>query len=328
MLKVFTMLATWLTYDVFELTRETKFADAIHFFIEDTSKIFVLTALIIFTMGLFRRNLSKEKVRDYLNGKPKWFAYLLAVILGWITPFCSCSSIPLFIGFVSAGIPLGITMTFLAVSPMPIEAVAILGTTIGFNLSMLYMVVCGIAGVGFGILTDKLGWDKYIEGYGREEKKVKCCCGSECKIDPKQKKITFKDRLGDAIYDTKDILKTIWLWVLFGIMAGSLLHGYVPEDFFIKYASSNTFLSVPFAVILGIPLYSNATGVIPLMEALFLKGVPLGTVLTFMMSITALSLPQMIILRKVVKKSLIIRFTAFLAISFIVIGILFNLLTL
>lgn len=327
MLRYFTILASWLTYDVFNLAKGTKLANAIHFFIEDTSKIFVLTALIIFAMGLFQRNLSKDKVRNYLNGKPKWFAYLLAVILGWITPFCSCSSIPLFIGFVTAGIPLGITMTFLAVSPMPIEAVAILGTTIGFKLSMLYMIVCGIAGILFGIMVDKLKWDKYIENYGWKEVKKKCCCGSECNIDPKQTKITFKDRLNDAIYDVKDILKTIWLWVLLGIIAGSFLHGYVPEDFFIKYASSNTFLSVPFAVILGIPLYSNATGVIPVMEALFLKGVPLGTVLTFMMSITALSLPQMIILKKVIKKGLIIRFTAFLAISFMVIGVLFNLLT-
>jgi len=325
MLKIFTILASWLTYDVFNLTAGTKFADAVHFFIEDTSKIFVLTALIIFLMGLFRRNLSQKKVKNYLSGKPKWIAYLLAVILGWITPFCSCSSIPLFIGFVVAGIPLGITMTFLAVSPMPIEAIAILGTTIGFKLSMLYMVVCGIAGVGFGVLTDKLGWDKYLKDYKQKENKSKCC-GSECKIDSKQNKITFKDRVDDAFNDTRDILKSIWLWVLLGILVGSILHGYVPEDFFVKYASSNTFLSVPFAVILGIPLYSNATGVIPLMEVLFLKGVPLGTVLTFMMSITALSLPQFIILKQVMKAGLIFRFITFLGISFIVIGILFNLL--
>jgi len=326
MLKIFTTLASWITYDIFEFEKGTKFADAVHFFIEDTSKIFVLTALIIFAMGLFKRSLSQEKVKNYLHGKPKWFAYFLAAMLGWVTPFCSCSSIPLFIGFVTAGIPLGITMTFLAVSPMPIEAIAILGTTIGFQLSMLYMLVCGLAGIGFGILTDKFGWEKYIADFKQQDKKKKCCCSGNCGTSQNNKTITFKDRINDAFYDTTDILGAIWIWVLLGIMVGSVLHGYVPEDFFVKYAGSNSLLSVPLAVIIGIPLYSNATGTIPVMEALFLKGIPLGTVLTLMMSITALSLPEILILRKVIKKELIIRFVIFLGVSFIIIGWLFNLL--
>jgi len=321
MLKIFTILANYFTYNIFQLERGTRFANSFHFFIEDTTKIFALTALIIFAMGLFKRSLSKEKVRDYLDGKPKWFAYLLAVILGWITPFCSCSSIPLFIGFVEAGIPLGITMTFLAVSPMPIEAVAILGTTIGFKTSMLYMVVCGFAGVIFGIMVDKMGWEKFVERFQKADKK-KCCCNSN--QDTKSKKITWQNRIDDAVGDVKDILKDIWLWVFLGILIGSFLHGYVPQEFFIKYATTNKFFSIPFAVILGIPLYSNATGIIPIMETLFLKGVPLGTVLTFMMSITALSLPQMIILSRVLKKGMIIRFVSFLTLSFMLIGWIFN----
>jgi len=325
MLKIFSIIASWITYDILGLRSGTKLADAVHFFIEDTGKIFFLTALLIFMISFLRKDLSYDKLNKYLNTKSKWIGYLFAVILGWVTPFCSCSSIPLFISFITAGIPLGITMTFLAVSPMPIEAIAILGTTIGLKISILYMIVCGFAGVVFGMITDKFGWEKYVKDYGQNAKTKTCSCSNNKKQEGKSS-ITLKSRYKNACLEVKSILEEIWGWVLLGIIIGAVLHGYVPENFFLKYIASNSILSIPFAVILGVPLYSNAAGTIPIMESLFLKGVPVGTVLTFMMSITALSLPQLIILKKVIKTELILRFVAFLTISFILIGILFNLL--
>lgn len=335
MFKIFTLLANYITYNLLNINAETHLGKAVHFFIEDITKIFFLTALIIFVMGLFRRSLSKEKVKKYINNKPKWMAYLLAVLLGWITPFCSCSSIPLFIGFVEAGIPLGVTMTFLAVSPMPIEAIIILGALIGFWKSMIFMLVAGFAGVLFGLTVEKRGWSKYVNSeiiLGNKRKKEKggggkCCCSEGCQKSGGNaitKNFALKERASEAWSDVKEILGVIWIYIVIGLLIGAYLHGYVPQEFFVKFAGTNKFWSVPFSVILGIPLYSNAMGVIPIMEALFLKGVPLGTVLTFMMSITALSLPEIIILQKVLKRELIIRFVAFLGVSFIIIGLLFN----
>lgn len=327
MLQYFTKLADWSTYTLFNLQEGSKLATAIHFFIEDTTKIFFLTALIIFIMGLFKRSLSQEKVRDYLSGKPKWVGYLLAVILGWITPFCSCSSIPLFVGFLKAGIPLSIAITFFAVSPMPIESVAILGSLIGFVPSMIYMLLCGLAGVLFGILTEKMGWEKYVNDIVKD-KNITCTCSSNQDENKEEilmtKKDIIKERVKDAFEDVKDVLKEIWLWIFLGILLGSFMHGFIPQEIFSNFATKYKYLSIPFAVILGIPLYANSTSVIPIMQALYSKGIPLGTVLTFMMSITALSFPQLIILNKILKKEMLIRFVGFLAISFMIIGLLFN----
>lgn len=324
MLEYFTKFADYVTFNLLALDKSTKIADAVHFFVEDITKIYFLTALIIFVMGLFKRSLSQEKVRNYLSGKPKWVGYGLAVVLGWITPFCSCSSIPLFVGFLKAGIPLSITITFLAVSPMPIEAIAILGSLIGFVPSMIYMILCGISGVIFGIMTEKFGWEKYVDEMIKDKKKP-CACQCSGKKSEEQEEDTFKNRLNDAIGDVKDILGQIWLWILLGITVGAFMHGFIPQELFTEFALKYKFLSVPFAVILGAPLYANATGVIPVMQSLYMKGVPLGTVLTFMMSITALSIPQIMILRKILKKDMLIRFVGFLSLSFMVIGLLFNL---
>lgn len=319
MLEYFTKLADYTTFNLLHLESGTKIADAVHFFIEDTTKIFFLTALIIFIMGLFKRSLSQDKVRNYLSGKPKWIGYALAVVLGWITPFCSCSSIPLFVGFLKAGIPLSICITFFAVSPMPIEAIAILGSLIGFVPSMIYMILCGIAGVIFGVMTEKFGWEKYVDEMVKDKKQTCSCQSAEDAED------TFKNRIRDAITDVKDILSQIWLWILIGITVGAFMHGFIPQELFTNFALKYKFLSIPFAVILGAPLYANATGVIPIMQTLYLKGVPLGTVLTFMMSITTLSIPQIMILKKILKKNMLIRFVGFLCIAFMVIGLIFNL---
>ncbi len=330
MLHYFTKLADYSAYNLMGLEKGTNLASAIHFFIEDTTKIFFLTALIIFLMGLFKRSLSQEKVRDYLKGKPKWVGYGLAVILGWITPFCSCSSIPLFVGFLKAGIPLSITMTFLAVSPMPIEAVAILGSLIGFTPSMSYMTLCGFFGIIFGIMTDKFGWEKYTNTMlaNKNSPLPTCGCSGDKKeeniIKVEKEKIVFKDRLQDAVGDVKQILGEIWVWIFLGILIGSFMHGYIPEDFFESFATKYKYLSIPFSVVLGFPLYANSTSVIPILQTMYEKGVPLGTILTFMMSVTVISVPQMIILKKILKKEMLIRFIGFLGVAFMTIGLLFN----
>jgi len=323
MLEYFTKLANYITYDLIGLQNGTKIADAVNFFIEDTTKIFFLTAAIVFIMGLFKRSLSHDKIKNYLTGKPKWIAYSLAVVLGWITPFCSCSSIPLFVGFLKAGIPLSICITFFAVSPMPIEAIAILGGLIGFVPSMVYMILCGIAGVIFGIMTEKFGWEKYVADMVKDKKRS-CSCQNSSSNDVDDED-SFKNRINDAILDVKDILGQIWLWIFIGITVGAVMHGFIPQEFITKFALKYKFLSIPFAVILGAPLYANATSVIPVMQTLFIKGVPLGTVLTFMMSITTLSIPQIMILKNILKKDMLIRFAGFLCISFMIIGLIFNL---
>lgn len=369
MLHYFTDFANWSTYSLLNLEEGTKLASSVHFFIEDITKIFFLTFLIVFTMGFLKRNLSQEKVRDYLNGKPKWVGYILAIILGWITPFCSCSSIPLFVGFLKAGIPLSVAITFLAVSPMPIESIAILGSLIGFVPSMFYMLLCGIAGLVFGIMTEKFGWEKYTnkklfedkknshsscgcENHNKEKKHCSCenhnhnkeekhcscknhnhdkneekhcCCENHSHEENQEEKITIKDRLNDALFDVKHILGEIWLWILLGVFIGSFMHGYIPSEFFENIAKNYKFLSIPFSVIIGIPLYANHSSVIPIMQTMYMKGIPLGTILTFMMSITAISIPQIIIVKKILEKNLLIRFIIFLAISFMIIGLLFNL---
>lgn len=318
MFQCFTKLADFVVFNLLNLQADTKLANAVHFFVEDTTKIFFLTAVIIFVMGLFKSSLSQEKVRDYLSGKPKWVGYLLAVILGWITPFCSCSSIPLFVGFLKAGIPLSIAITFFAVSPMPLEAVVILGSLIGFWSSMVYMALCGFAGILFGIITEKFGWEKYTNKIFDD--KASCKCNDEA-----TKKITLKSRINDAVYDVKEVLGEIWLWIFLGIFIGSFMHGFIPDEFFSKIAVNYRFLSVPFAVIFGLPLYANPTGIVPIMQSMYMKGVPLGTILTFMMSATTVSIPQLIMLKKILKKELLTRFVGFLAVSFMVIGMIFNL---
>lgn len=285
--------------------------EALHFFAVDTVKIFIMMAVMIFSVSLIRYSVSPEKVRDYINGKPKFIGYLLAITLGALTPFCSCSSIPLFIGFMEAGVPLGITMSFLIMSPMVNEiAIPILGASVGWDIAFIYVITGGIIAIVGGIICEKMKWHKYVENYAIESK----CCEKD-----KGTRIQY------AISEVKDIVNRIWIYIIIGVGIGAFLHGFVPKEFFIEHIADNGLLSVPLAVILGVPLYSNAIGVIPIIEVLIQKGTPVGIALVFMMSVTSLSLPEMIILRKVLKKEMIIRFVAYLTISFILVGYLFML---
>ncbi len=317
MLELFTHLATWLTYDVLLLDKGTKLADAVHFFIEDTAKIFFLLAFMIYIIGFARSYVSPEKVRLWLTGKSRFTGYVMAALLGAVTPFCSCSSVPLFIAFLSAGIPLGVTMAFLITSPLVNEvAVILLGNALGVDFTVAY-VGTGIAlGIIGGAIIDALKLNKWVEPYVWDIKMPTPATSEEAAG------LAWRERYarGEAI----DIIKRVWLYVLIGVGLGAGLHGYVPKEWFLEHAGPDNPFAVPLAVLAGIPLYSNATGIIPVAEVLLNKGVPVGTILAFIMSIVAISLPELLILRKVLKPQMLIFFVVFLFIAFVGVGYLFN----
>ena len=317
MFEIFTLFADWTAYGLLGLDKTSGLGSAVHFFIEDVTKIFFLLAVIVFAIGFFRAMLTPERVRKVVAGRSRLVSYPMAVGLGAVTPFCSCSSVPLFIGFLEAGIPLGVTMAFLIASPMINEvAVVVLAAAIGWQYALLYVAAGLMVGIIGGLLIEVLKLEKWVEEYVW---KIRM---GETAIQ--QAGQTFKSRLDYAWEQVKEIIGRIWLYVLIGIGLGALLHGFVPEAFFLQYASASNIFAVPAAVLVGIPLYSNATGIIPIVEALMGKGVPLGTVLALMMSVAAISLPEMIILRKVLKPQLIGTFTAILFVAFIGVGFLFN----
>ncbi len=316
----FKALADFVTYTLTNLPEESHGAESLHFFIEDVTKIFFLLTAMTIIVSFFRSKLEPHKVRAYLEGKPKVIAYILAVLLGAATPFCSCSSIPLFIGFVEAGIPFGVTMAFLITSPMINEiAILVFASAMGWNLTIIYVLTGMSVGLIGGILMQRLGFERHIEDYAYEMRTNGEAGTCSCKNNK-----TFKQRLTYSFGYAADILKKTWIYITIGVGIGALLHGYVPEDFFTTYASADNPLAVPLAVIMGIPLYANATGVIPIAEALIGKGVPIGTVLAMMMSVVAISLPEMIILRKVLKVRMLAYFTGYIFLALIVVGYVYN----
>ncbi len=317
---MFEALANRLVYDGLGLPAGTALADALHFFVMDVTKIFAMLVIIIYVMGLLRALLSPEKVREYIRGKPQWLAQTLAILLGAITPFCSCSSVPLFIGFVEAGIPLGVTFSFLIASPMINEvAVVILAGILGWKLTALYVLAgLTVAFVG-GMAMEWFKPERWVESYVW---KIRMGQAKRAAVDN-----SLVGRHRYAVGEVKEILRRLWKWVLIGIGVGALFHGYVPQAWVTTHLSGDDWYTVPVAVLIGIPLYSNATGVIPIAEAMLTKGVALGTVLALMMSIAALSLPEMLLLRKVIHWRAIGVYTAILAVAFTMVGWLFNLLT-
>jgi uncharacterized membrane protein YraQ (UPF0718 family) len=285
----------------------------------DTVKIFVLLVIIIYVMGLLRALLSPERVRNYVRGKPKWLARILAITLGAITPFCSCSSVPLFIGFVEAGIPLGVTFSFLIASPMINEvAVVLLAGILGWKVTLMYVAAGLTVAYAGGALIERFKPERWVEEYV-----WKIHMGE---VALPQADTTLRGRHDFALTEVKEIVGRIWKWVAIGIAIGALFHGYVPQQWVTDHLGGNDWYSVPAAVLLGVPLYSNATGVIPIAEAMLGKGVALGTTLALMMSIAAISLPELLILRKVIKWQGLALFTAILAVAITVVGWGFNLL--
>ncbi|MBI1285936.1 MAG: permease [Thiobacillus sp.] len=318
---MFEALANLVVYQWLGLDAASHAGAALHFFVMDTTKIFAMLVIIIYVMGLLRALLSPEKVRDYVRGKPKWLARTSAVTLGAVTPFCSCSSVPLFIGFVEAGIPLGVTFSFLIASPMINEvAVVILLGILGWKLTAMYVVAgLTVAYVG-GVIMERFKPERWVEEYV-----WKIHMGQSAMAAPDT---SLAGRHRYAWGEVKEIVGRLWKWVIAGIALGALFHGYVPAAWVTEHlGGKDNWLAVPGAVLLGVPLYSNATGVIPVAEAMLGKGVAIGTTLAFMMSIAALSLPEMIILRKVIKWPALALYAGVLAMAFMLVGWSFNLFT-
>jgi uncharacterized membrane protein YraQ (UPF0718 family) len=316
---MFEAFADLLVYCGLGLAPGSHVGAALQFFVMDVTKIFALLVIIIYLMGLLRALLSPEKVRSYVRGKPRWLARSLAIILGAITPFCSCSSVPLFIGFVEAGIPLGVTFSFLIASPMINEvAVVILIGILGWQLAALYVIAgLTVAYVG-GVVMERFKPERWVEDY------VWKIHMGEMPVLEEDKSLAGRHRY--AIGEVKEIVGRIWMWVLAGVAVGALFHGYVPEAWVVEHLGGrDNWLAVPGAVLLGIPLYSNATGVIPIAEAMLGKGVAIGTTLALMMSIAALSLPEMLILRKVIRWPALAIYASVLAVAFTLVGWVFNL---
>lgn len=318
---MFLKFADWFVYGILGLSSETSFGSALHFFVYDVLKILFLLFTIIYIIAYLRSYIDNNKLRKFIAKQPKFLAHLFASIFGAITPFCSCSSIPLFIGFIEAGVPFGVGMSFLITSPMINEiAILVLAGVLGWKITLIY-VLTGIAvGTFGGMIMQKFGWGKYLQDYLLNNKNNVSCCSCSCK----EESLTIKERLKEAIIYARDLMKRIWLFVLLGVGVGSFLHGYVPQEFFIKYMGGNNLFAVPLAVAAGIPLYADATTIIPIAQVLISKGAAIGTVLVFMMAIVALSLPEMIIISRVMKKELIIRFVIFMFIVFTLVGYFYN----
>ncbi len=309
-------LVNWFLYDILALSKDSKIVDALNFFIYDSVKIIFLLVVIIFIVTLLRSYFSADKVKHFLAGKNEYLGNVLAALFGIITPFCSCSAIPLFLGFLQARIPLGVTFSYLISAPLNNEiAIALLFSMFGFKIALLYIGFGLLVSIVGGILLGKLSLEKEIL---IDIKPL----NSEIKID--EYKISFKTRLQDAILYTQDILKKIWLYVLLGVGIGAFIHGYVPTDFIVSIAGSNNIFAVPIATVIGIPMYSNAAGVMPLIEVLTSKGMLLGTALSFMMAITALSLPEAMILKRVMSLKLIAIFFGIVTVGIIAVGYIFN----
>ncbi len=306
------------TYSLLGLEKGSHLGEAIQFFIYDTPKVMMLLTLIVFVIGIIRSFFTQERTRKYLAGKKETTGNVMAALLGIVTPFCSCSAVPLFLGFVQAGIPLGVTFSFLIAAPMVNEiAVVLLYGLLGWKVAALYLVTGLMIAMVAGWIIGRLKLDNWIEDWVREMR-----AGEAIVFE---KKLTLADRIERGREAVRDIVGKVWIYVVAGIGVGAGIHGYVPEDFMASIMGKGAWWSVPGAVLVGIPMYSNAAGIVPVVEALLGKGAALGTVLAFMMSVIALSLPEMVILRKVLKPRLIAVFIAVVGCGILFTGFFFNL---
>ncbi|AZQ83642.1 permease [Colwellia sp. Arc7-635] len=324
MFEIFTDLASWLVVDVFGLSKATKLGDALHFFIEDTTKIFFLLLVMIYAIALLRASMNVERVRDYLAGKHKGVGYLLGSSFGAITPFCSCSSIPVFLGFTSAGIPVGITMSFLITSPLINEvAILLLLSLLGWKFTLLYVVVGMSVGILGGIFLDAIKAERWLQSFAAKalERGQNASTGAKSAQTPT---LSLKERHNFAKDEMLEIFGRVWKWVIIGVGLGAALHGFVPDGWIQTHLGDGQWWSVPSAVLLGIPLYSNATGVIPVMESLITQGLPIGTTLAFCMSTVAASFPEFILLKQVMQWRLLAVLFLLLLSAFTLIGWIFN----
>ena len=307
----------WVVFDVAGMEPTSHWGEAVHFFFYDVTKIALLLSGVIYVVTVLRSFMSVERTRALLGGRREGAGNVAAAGLGVVTPFCSCSAVPVFMGFVAAGVPLGVTLSFLIASPMVNEvAIVLLWGLFGWKVTALYIVSGLTIAVVAGTLLGRMDLERWVEPFVFETK----LRGKP--IDP-SKGLTWDDRLTMAREEVASILRKVWPYLLVGIGVGAVIHGWAPEAWFAEHASGP--LGVPIAVGLGVPLYSNAAGVMPLVEVLYDKGIPMGTLLAFMMSVVALSLPEMILLRRVLRPQLIATYAAVVALGILVTGLLFNL---
>ena len=304
--------------DLLGLTRQSKLGETIHFFFYDTPKVLMLLVGIVFLMGVVQTFFAPEKTRSLLSGKAVGVGNVLAATLGIVTPFCSCSAVPLFIGFLSAGVPLGVTFSFLISAPMVNEvALALLFAMFGWKVAGLYLALGLMVAIFAGLVIGHLKLERYLEDWVQKIQAQHLSMESVFAL-------TLIDRYRAGIHHVKEIFGKVWLYVVAGIAVGAGIHGYVPQEFMVSFMGPDVWWGVPAAVLLGVPMYTNAAGIIPIVEALIGKGAALGTVLAFMMSVIALSAPEMIILRQALKLPLIAIFAGVVAFGIMVVGYVFN----
>ena len=311
-------LAILIVDSLLKLPQDNHLTRAISFFIFEVPKVLLLLILIVFVVGIVRTYFSPERTRKILGGKKLFAGNVSASLLGIVTPFCSCSAIPLFLGFVESGVPLGVTFSFLIAAPMINEvALVLLFGLFGWKTALMYVSTGLVIAMFAGFFIGRLRLEKYIEDWVYKTK-----VGI---TETETTKISFEQRINSGIDAVKEIVGKVWIYIVIGIAVGAGIHGYVPENFMASLMGKSAWWSVPVAVVFGIPMYSNAAGIIPIVQALLEKGASLGTVLAFMMSVIGLSLPETIILKKVLKIKLIVVFISIVAAGIIIVGYLFNL---
>lgn len=307
----------FIVYTIAGSEKNTHLTNAIWFFIYEVPKVLLLLVLVVFVVGIIRSYFSPERTRKMLGGKSLFTGNVLASSLGIVTPFCSCSAIPLFLGFVQSGVPLGVTFSFLIAAPMINEvALVLLFGLFGWQTALLYASTGLIIAIAAGFVIGRLNLERFVEVWVYETKAKQ--------VDLIEEKIPFTERIDAGITAVKEIVSKVWIYIVIGIAVGAGIHGYVPENFMASLMGKSAWWSVPLSVLIGIPMYSNAAGIIPIVQALLEKGASLGTVLAFMMSVIGLSLPETIILKKVLKIQLIGIFIGVVATGIIIVGYLFN----
>jgi len=299
------------------MKKDSQLTESIRFFLFEMPKVLLLLVLIIFLVGIIRSYFSPEQTRKILEGKSTFTGNVLASMLGIVTPFCSCSAIPLFLGFVESGVPLGVTFSFLIAAPMINEvAVILLFGMFGFRVALIYIITGLVIAITAGYIIGKLKLEHWVQDWVYESKVED--------IGNDEEKKTVSDRIIFGVNAVKEIVGKVWIYVAIGIAVGAFVHGYVPQHFMIALMGKSAWYSVPLSVLIGVPLYSNAAGIVPIVSVLIEKGASLGTSLAFMMAVIGLSLPEMIILKKVLKLPLILTFVAVVASGIMIVGYLFN----
>ena len=309
--------ANWFTFGLIGLSKESHFALSLAFFVFEVPKVLMLLTLVVFVVGIVRSFFTPERTRAILAGRRESVGNVLAALLGVVTPFCSCSAVPLFIGFVTTGIPLGVTFSFLISAPMVNEiALVLLYGLFGWKVAAIYLFTGLFIAIFAGWIIGRLHMEKHIEPWVTAVNMA----GAHAPEDSR----TWPERIQYGVDAVRDIVGKVWIYVMLGIAVGAGIHGYVPEDFMASIMGKDAWWSVPLAVIIGVPMYSNAAGIIPVVQALLGKGAALGTVLAFMMAVIGLSLPEVIILRKVLRPKLIAAFVSVVAVGILMVGYLFN----